>query len=176
MFVKANVRNRYDEYKNQAREMASDALPSYLKKLRLEAIDHKSVVASKLWHKNPERKVDWDWSDSKNYCSRYPKSFDLSIWNQNTLISLSLGRPTFKGTSMRLDFVERTPDTDVYSGRIFTITRLAYETYGRLIGAEFIRIMEPMNEKLIHHYTSSDRGFSLVSAKQGVPHYLVKKL
>ena len=45
-----------------------------------------------------------------------------------------------------------------------------------LIGAEFIRIMEPMNEKLISHYLSGDKGFTLTPAKRDVPHYLVKKL
>ena len=176
MFVKENVRNRYDEYKNQAREIASEALPAFLNRVRLESINHKSIVASKLWAQNADRKVDWNWAFSKSYCSRYPKSFDLSVWNGNTLLSLSLGRPTYHGTSMRLDFVERSPDTDIYSGQIFTITRIAYETYGRLIGAKFIRIMEPMNEKLTSHYLSNDRGFKLVPAKKSVPHYLVKKL
>ena len=176
MFVKTDVRNRYDDHKNQAREMASDALPDYLRRVRLDNIDHKSITASKLWSKNTERRVDWDWSFAKSYCSRFPKSFDLSIWHENTLLSLSLGRPTFHGNSMRLDYVERSTDTDLYSGRIFTINRIAFETYGRLIGAEFIRIMEPMNEKLISHYLAGDKGFTLAPAKRNVPHYLVKKL
>ncbi len=176
MYVNQSVRSRYDDLKNQAREISSDTLPAYLKRIRLEEINHKSIVASKLWSLNPDRKVDWDWSFAKTYISKYPKSFDLSVWNQNTLLSLALGRPTYKGTRMRLDFVERSPNTDVYSGQIFTINRLAYETYGRLIGAEFIRIMEPMNEKLISHYLSNDKGFKLVPRKKDVPHYLVKKL
>ena len=176
MFVKVDVRNRYDDLKNQAREIANDALPSYLKNLSLESIGSKAVISSKSWGVNTDRMVDWDWSFSKSYCSRYPKSFDLAIWNKNTLLSLSLGRPTYMGKSIRLDFIERTPNTDLYSGQIFTIARISYETYGRLIGADFIRIMEPMNDKLIAYYTSPDKRFKLVPALLDAPHYLIKKL
>jgi len=176
MLLKKGVRNRYDEYKNQAREIAHEALPDYLQRIRLTSIDHRSIISSKLWVSNLKRRTEWDWSFAKNYCSTYPKSFDLSVWHGNQLLSLSLGRPTYHGNSIRLDFVERTPDTDLYSGQIFTITRIAFETYGRLIGAEYIRIMEPINKKVISHYLSNGRDFKLVPAKRDVPHYLVKKL
>lgn len=77
---------------------------------------------------------------------------------------------------MRLDFIERAPKQSVYAGYIFTVSQIAYEAYGRLIGAEFIRIVEPVNQKLINYYTSQDVGFKLMPARQGNPHYLVKKL
>ncbi|MFC1750598.1 hypothetical protein ACFL2V_17530 [Pseudomonadota bacterium] len=124
----------------------------------------------------PERKVEWDWSFASQYCKRYPKAFDLSIWNGHKLCSLTLGRPTYKGTSIRLDFLERLPVNCPLAGDVFGISLVAYETYGRLIGAEFIRLIEPMNDKLIQYYTSVDIGFSFRKAKQGNPHYLVKKL
>lgn len=38
MYVKQSVRNRYDDLKNQAREISSNALPAYLKLIRLEEL------------------------------------------------------------------------------------------------------------------------------------------
>lgn len=119
--------------------------------------------------------MDWDWSFANSYSNVYPKSLDLSVWFGNTLCSLSLGRPTFKGTEMRLDFIERSPVDCPYAGEMFRVSLLAYEIYGELIGAKKLRIMEPMNKKLIEYYTSFG-GFELIGKKQGNPHYLVRNL
>jgi len=99
----------------------------------------------------PGRKVDWDWNFASSYCRRYPKAFDLSNWNENSLLCLTLGRPTIKVKSIRMDYIERVPGNCLFSGDMFSISQLAYEAYGNLIGAEFIRIIEPMNQKFIKH-------------------------
>jgi hypothetical protein len=76
---------------------------------------------------------------------------------------------------MRLDFIERLASNCPFSGDMFEVSLLAYEAYGRFIGAEALRIMDPVNDKLIKYY-SSYGGFSYKKAKQGNPHYLVKSL
>ena len=172
----ANTIKKYDLYRVEAREIARNALPGYLKNLTLGGVDLKAITAFRLWQYDSERKVDWDWTFASRYCAKYPKAFDLSVWSGNTLLSLTLGRPTYRGTSIRMDFIEKTPGLTTYSGEIFGVSQLAYETYGRLIGAESIRLIEPMNKKLITYYTSKDRGFRLIPAKQGNPHYLEKKI
>jgi hypothetical protein len=168
--------NKYEQYRIEARTIAKESLPASLKRLTLEKIDHRALTAFRTWRDLPERKVNWDWTFASRYCVRHPKAFDLSVWNGNTLLSLTLGRPTYKGASIRMDFIESLPKHTIYTGQLFSVSQLAYQTYGRLIGAEYIRIIEPMNEKLIQFYTSEDVGFSLMPAKQGNPHYLVKKL
>jgi len=75
-----------------------------------------------------------------------------------------------------MDFIEKTSGLTMYSGELFGVSQLAYETYDRLIGAESIRLVDPMNQKLITYYTSKDGGLKLFPAKQGNPHYLEKKL
>lgn len=147
-----------------------------MKALKLEKITQKAIVSSRLWSDYEDRKVDWEWDFSSRYCIRHPKAFDLSVWHGNTLLSLTLGRPTYKGASMRMDFIERLPSQCLFSGDLFAVSLLAYVTYARLIGAEYLRIINPMNDKLIRYYQSEDVGFKLVGAKQGNPHYLVKKL
>jgi len=92
------------------------------------------------------------------------------------LQSLSLGRPTCNGTSIRLDFIEKTSTKSIFSGQLFGISQLAFETYGNLIGASSIRLFEPMNKKIISYYTSQDGGFVYVPSSKGIPHYLEKTL
>jgi len=168
--------DKYEEYRNQARSIAMENLPESLKSLRLASVDNKALQAFEMWQEIPERKVDWDWTFANRYCVRYPKAFDLSVWASNTLLSLTLGRPTYNGTSIRMDFIERRPSYCPYSGQLFSVSQLAYETYGRLIGAEYIRIVEPMNNALIAYYTSQDGGFKLMPGSQSNPCYLVKHL
>ena len=172
----ASAIKKYDLYREEARKIAQKALPEYLKSLVLNGIDLKAITAFRTWQNDPERRVDWDWTFASRYCAKYPKAFDLSVWSGNTLLSLTLGRPTYRGTSIRMDFIEKTSGLTMYSGELFGVSQLAYETYGRLIGAKSIRLVEPMNQKLITYYTSKDGGFKLFPAKQGNPHYLEKKL
>lgn len=167
---------KYEDIRKDARKIAEESLPQYLKgKLKLKSVDRVALAAFSVWQNMPERKVDWDWNFASRYSFRYPKAFDLSVWHGNSLCSLSLGRPTFKGTEMRLDFIEKTPVNSVFSGDMFRVSLLSYEIYGDLIGAKKIRIMEPTNNKLIGYYMSHG-GFSYVGPKQGNPHYLVREL
>lgn len=168
--------DRYDLFRHQAREISEENLPPNLKGfLAFAGIDHKALVAAKAWESMGERSVTWDWSFSSRYKILWPKAFDMSVWFGNTLCSLTLGRPTYKGTDMRLDFIERCPRNCPHAGEMFRVSLLAYETYGTLIGARKIRIMQPMNERLTKYYMSHG-GFDYVRSKQGQPHYLVREL
>ncbi|MEC8525042.1 MAG: hypothetical protein VXZ24_12470 [Pseudomonadota bacterium] len=168
------VLERYDVFREQARDLAYQSLPRHLKNaLTLAGIDHKALNAFATWRQMPERQVDWDWEFSRGYKTFYPKAFDLSVWEGNRLSALSLGRPTYHGTEMRLDFVERVPGTCLYAGDMFSISLLAYETYASLIGAKKIRIMNPLNDVLVKYYMSHG-GFTLMPSKKGNPRYLVR--
>lgn len=167
---------KYEEARKNARKIAEESLPQRLKgKLELKGVDQSALAAFSIWQNMPERKVDWDWNFASRYCFRYPKAFDLSVWHGYSLCSLTLGSPTFKGAEMRLDFIEKTPLNCLFSGDMFRVSLLAYETYGSIIGANKIRIMEPTNKKLVDYHTSHG-GFTYVGPRQGNPHYLVRSL
>lgn len=167
---------RYNETRKQARELAKNALPTHLKqKLKLAPVDYKAITAFRSLQLIQARVEDWDWTFASKYCLRYPKAFDLSVWHGNSLCSLSLGRPTYNGTEMRLDFIEKFTSNLLFSGEIFGVSLVAYEAYGKLIGANKLRIMNPTNEKLIKYY-SSHGGFSYKKSLKGNPHYLVKSI
>ena len=172
----SNAIHRYNEPRKHARELAMNALPSNLKhKLILAPVDHKAIAAFRSIQTTQARVEDWDWTFASKYCFRYPKAFDLSVWHGNSLCSLSLGRPTYNGTEMRLDFIEKFTNNLLFSGEMFGVSIIAYEAYGKLIGASKLRIMNPTNEKLIKYY-SSHGGFSLKKSLKGNPHYLVKSI
>ncbi|MCP4490600.1 MAG: hypothetical protein GY820_25285 [Gammaproteobacteria bacterium] len=170
-----NTIHRYDESRKQARELAWKGLPPRLKRLKLAPVNNIALIAFSLITNEIERSVDWDWNFASQYCRRYPKAFDLAVWNGNSLCSLSLGRPTYKGTEMRLDFIEKFTNNPVFSGGMFGVSLIAYEAYGKVIGASKLRIMNPENEKLIKYY-SSFGGFSYKKSLKGNPHYLVKSI
>ena len=167
---------KYEDLGSKAREMASRSMPRHLLgKITLDSIDHRALAAFKAIEASQDRAVSWDWSFSNRYKVLNPKAFDLSVWHGSTLCSLTLGRPTYRGTAVRLDFIERFNKHVLFANDMFPVSLLAYEAYARLIGATEIRVMDPMNEKLVKYY-SSNGGFSYKAGRQGVPHYLVKNL
>lgn len=78
----------------------------------------------------------------------------MALWQNNALISLWLGRPTYAGTALRLDFVDAAPKElgERVSTMPFVIAGLA--AYALIIGARQIRIMHPINETVRNHYAT----------------------
>lgn len=85
---------------------------------------------------------------------RHPKRFEMALWQNDKLISLSLGRPTYAGTALRLDFVEASPKE--LGERVGTMTFViaGLVAYAHLLKARQIRIMNPINETVRNHYAS----------------------
>ncbi|MFD1585276.1 hypothetical protein, partial [Microbulbifer halophilus] len=138
--------SKYEELGRQSREMASRNLPrQLLGKIDLESIDHKALAAFRSIDVSQDRVVSWNWNFSSRYKIFYPKAFDLSVWYGNTLCSLTLGRPTYKGTAVRLDFIERFNKHILFANDMFPVSLLAYEAYARLIGASQISLVSSNN-------------------------------
>lgn len=168
--------SKYEVIRKEARDIAHNELPAYLKRAtKLHGIDRAALTSSKLWGEDPSRHVQWDWHFANSYVYRHPKAFDLAIWVGNTLCSLALGRPSYAGTFMRLDFVEKAPGNCPFSSEMVPITLLAYETYAKRIGANQFRIIDPINDKVLRSYLQHG-GFSHHPGRQGNPHYLVRDL
>src|SRR5690606_39641158 len=69
-----------------------------------------------LWEQNPKRHDDACWSWRKgfgSYAKYHPKRFELAIWFAKAqLCGLSLGKPTYSGSRLRLDFIEGAPRSE----------------------------------------------------------------
>lgn len=123
------------------------------KNIRLTEIDAKALNASKIWNNSKTRIKDWNWIEGYSaFKFRYPKRFEMALWESSRLIGLSMGRPTYQGAALRLDVVEASPSDLGDRPPIFGSVLIGYGIYARLINAKQIRIMNPVNEQVKEYY------------------------
>lgn len=116
-------------------------------------IDNAALTQSKQWNLSPKRRVDWNWVDGYNtFRFRYPKRFEMALWHSGKLASLTLGRPTYTGQRMRLDFIEACPSkpSDL---KVFEISLFAIGIYAETLGAHELRVMSPVNAQVRDYYS-----------------------
>lgn len=121
------------------------------------------MLETEKWQASKKRLYQhWDWrKERSHFASRYPKRFEVALWQSNKLIGVSLGRPTCNATGLRLDIIEGSP-SDLGDRPPVTIeVLLAYEVYAKMIGASHIRIMKPVNEDVKNYYCQL--GYTYVS-------------
>lgn len=163
-----DAERRYNEIRKTALRAISGQVSSSLC-LDFKLIDEKALMASKSWEFSSDRLVDWNWSDGyKSFKFRYPKRFELALWHKSKLVSLSLGRPTYAGTGLRLDVIEGSPEGREI--KVFPAVIAAIAVYASALGAEEIRVMNPINQAVKDYY--SNQGFTFVAKGN----YLYKKL
>lgn len=113
------------------------------------------LIASKTWRASTNRRVDWDWFEGYTaFKFRYPKRFELAVWYKNGLVSLTLGRPTYCGTALRLDFIEANPNKPAEL-KVFPITLFVMMAYAEALGAEELRVMNPISDTVKQYYEGS---------------------
>ncbi|WP_250461652.1 hypothetical protein [Microbulbifer litoralis] len=151
-----DAEQRYDVLRREALQIAVETLRTQdIDNIQLSAITVEALNLSRRWSLSNARKVDWDWQEGyRIFRFRYPKRFELAIWEHNRLIGLSMGRPTYHNQHMRLDVVEAAPADLGQREGIFETVLLAYGIYARLINARQIRIMHSLNEQVRTYYES----------------------
>lgn len=107
------------------------------------------------WEDQGSRVADWDWRKVRKHYRTHPKRFELAILhNKLFLAGASIGRLTWSGNKLRLDFIEANPTGSPLTGLITDIVILSAEVYAQAIGAHQIRIMHPVNDAVKNHYLS----------------------
>ena len=154
-----SAEERYEVLREKARQLAQTTLPiPLLGAVTLKGIDLKTLVTAESWE---GRRVNWPWKDGySTYSFRNPKRFELAIWHRHILCGLSMGRPTWTGDKLRLDFIEALPIKNPLKGRTVEVVLSAAEAYADQIGAHQIRIMNPINDQVKAFYTSSKVGYA----------------
>lgn len=170
--------NRYESFRKMAREAIHQELPYGDRgNIKLTEISQSALIYSKIWAADLNRKVDWPWSEGyKSYAFRYPNRFELATWYGSALAGLSLGRPSYAGTRLRLEFIEANPSGSPLKGRIIPITISVAELYANIIGASELRIIDPIDKKLIEYYSSFGYRYCSGRTESNQKHYLVKVL
>lgn len=151
-----DAEQRYSSIRKSALAAVESSIhKSGSKDIRLRTFDQAALTASRLWSRSTTRRVDWDWFEGySSFKFRHPKRFEMAIWSKNKLVSLSLGRPTYSGSAMRLDFVESMPFDLGDRPKTFRVVTASLQVYAEMLGAREIRIMSPINEAVKEYYSS----------------------
>ncbi len=143
---------RYDALRKAALRAAKMLLPNS-GSIDLRLVDFEALAAAKKWAASPSRFLDWDWAGGyRDFRFRHPKRFELAIWHESALVGLCLGRPTYHGGGLRLDFAEASPEGRAI--QIMPIMLFAMTGYATAIGASEIRLVHPVNEQVRKYYES----------------------
>lgn len=154
--MRQDLERRYDQFRQEAIKLANTSLPGSFPGVSLSLVDSRAYQAFKAWESHSRRVKTWDWQgEFTTWKLRYPKRFEAATWKSGKLIGFSLGKPTFRGTGLRLDFIEKSPNCDE---PLLDITYIALLAYSGLIGADHIKIMYPVNKVVRDYYVS--KGFA----------------
>lgn len=137
--MREELERRYSELRQQSIKLANEAIR--IPGVKLSLADYASYAAFRRWESHPERLVDWDWPRSwQSWKARYPKRFECATWKGSRLIGFAMGRPTYHASGLRLDYIEKSPEA---SEPHFDLTYIALYAYATLLGATYIKIMNP---------------------------------
>ena len=163
---------RYDEIRKSALQSVESYFSESQKgSLKARTVTTEALHASTTWDTFNTRRVGWDWvNEYSAFKFRHPKRFEMALWQNDKLISLSLGRPTYAGTALRLDLVEASPKELGERVGAMPFVLLGLEAYANLIEARQIRIMNPINETVKNYYA----GFGYTYTAKG--DYLYQEL
>lgn len=146
-----DAESRYNVIRKAALAAVSRQVPAG-SGLDFELINERALNASKIWGESKKRLVDWEWFNSYYpFKYRHPKRFELALWHKGNLASLSLGRPTYNATGMRLDFIEGNPNYREI--KVFPIVMASLTTYAEALGANELRVMNPINDDVKEYYS-----------------------
>ena len=146
-----DAESRYNTIRKASLAAVSRQVPSG-SNLDFELINERALSTSKSWVESKNRLVNWEWFKSYYpFKYRYPKRFELALWHKGSLASLSLGRPTYNATGMRLDFIEGNPEYREI--KVFPIVIASLATYAEALGANELRVMNPINDEVKDYYS-----------------------
>lgn len=114
-----------------------------------------------------------EWIKSYHYYTNKKrfKRFDLAIHRGGNLVGLSYGMPSQTKTKLKVNILEGTPINEHKNDiRVFEMISVSAQLYGYLLGANEVRIMRPLNQKVTDHYCSF--GYEYVEpAEKNMPVY-----
>lgn len=157
------VKCRYESLREVSRKAALNQLPQILPNKRGQAVSKNDISfdgftfkvdrALRAWQRTAVRRVDWDWETVQKKYRPAPKRFELAIWHRDlVLCGAAMGKPTYGGGKLRLDFIEANPEGSPLDGLVTDIIIAAATVYADVIGATQLRITNPINAQVKNHY------------------------
>lgn len=155
-------------YYSDLRKILYDELNEIYPWFRCGSIGHSDAIQADKWRlldKNSAR-TEWRWVDAYSIYNRKSafKRFDLCIRNGNNVVGLSYGLPTVSKSSLKIDIIEATPyEQHKKDVRVFELVSRAAQYYAVLLGADEVRIINPLSKYLANYYCSF--GYEYVEPK-----------
>ena len=115
----------------------------------LAPINIETLQLANRWE---DRRLKHDWIEYSNSFKRHPRRFELSIWHKHTLCALAIGRASKGGSHVRIDMLEKNPDSPIRDH--FYIAFMCAINYAVEIGRDKVLIKEPINNRVTQHYMS----------------------
>jgi hypothetical protein len=120
--------------------------------LRLSGIDRHTLSVWRLtWRgEHPSGDGGWDWERVSWSFRRRPAAFHVAIWNGERLCGLAVGRLSAKRAggvrhTLSVHYMESAPETDnPFAGMVALLVVSAARTYGRMLGASRLRLVNPL--------------------------------
>lgn len=113
----------------------------------------------------------WDWESLFRHAWKDPSAFHLSIWSGPALCGLAVGRASRRTAGgvrkfVAVEYIESAHDRHhPLRGSVASLTTSAAHAYGRLLSAEWVRLINPL-PGVIGLYGSL--GYELVTPESGV--------
>lgn len=127
-----------------------------------------AIQADKWRHIDTNKgRNNWSWESAYRLYRRKSgfKRFDLSVKSGANVTGLSYGEPSQAKTKLKIDIVEATPfKKHKQNTQIFDVISTAAQFYAVLLGADEVRIMNPLNDDLVNYYCSF--GYDYVTPKK----------
>ncbi|PUA28444.1 MAG: hypothetical protein B0W54_18545 [Cellvibrio sp. 79] len=149
------VASYYGELRQALYEELNEIYPWF----KCGRISHSDAIQADQWRhlvKSPAR-AEWRWVDAYSFYNRKNafKRFDLCIKNGSNVVGLAYGEPTVSKSTLKIDIIEATPYQEYKKGiKTFEVVSRAAQYYAILLGADEVRIMNPLSKELANYYCS----------------------
>lgn len=143
------------QYYNELRKVLYDQLKEDFVGFNFTPITFADAVQADAW--KGKGRDEWSWKAAYEVYQRKSsfKRFDLCIKHAGFVSGLTYGMPTQTKTKLKVDIIESTPFREHKNNqKIFEIISTAAQYYAVLLGADEVRIMNPLNDDLVKYYCS----------------------
>ena len=128
------------------------------------------AMAEAAWHSDwqgrghPTGSGGWNWPEIVRSRWKRPAAFRLAIWSGSTLCGLAIGHPSKRTRAggrktLSVNLIEGAPFAHPLQGSIRLLTVSFALSYGRMLGASRVRLVQPL-PGIINHYAAM--GFSII--------------
>jgi len=174
------TREHYQQLREVCYQHTLDQYKGSISAFDLDEISFGAAQTADSWKNVTEgayrkSRSQWSWMSMYNNYSKEVKRFDIAVWQGGQLCGLSYGIPTKRKTKLRLELVEASPLSDnPLRNQLTTIVTSAAINYAMLLGADELRMMNPVNDKVVSYYKTL--GYKPVKNRLGVTEYSSLKL